>query len=75
MKCLRIKKINVITINESGRTEDVNECVGKRKMSETKLKSKGYKMFSIGNEVWWSDERRNGIAVIEPKHPQMKCYM
>jgi hypothetical protein len=27
MKCLRIKKINVIMVNESGRTEDVNECV------------------------------------------------
>jgi hypothetical protein len=37
-------------------------------MSEIKWKSKGYKRFSIGNEVWWSDEKRNGIAVIEPKH-------
>jgi hypothetical protein len=63
MKCLRIKTMNVITVNESGRTEDVNECV-----SETKWKSKAYKMCSIGNKVWWSDEKRNGVAVTEPEH-------
>jgi hypothetical protein len=65
MKCLRVKKINVITVNESGRTEEVNECMEKRKMSETKWKSKG---FSVRNLVWWSYEKRNGIVLIEPKH-------
>jgi hypothetical protein len=25
-------------------------------------------MLSIENEVWWNDEKRNGIAIIEPKH-------
>jgi hypothetical protein len=34
--------------------QEVNECEEKRKMSETKWKSKG---FSIGNKVLWSDEK------------------
>jgi hypothetical protein len=51
MKCFRITQINIIIVNESGRTEDVNECVERKEMSETKWKSKGYIMFRIRNKV------------------------